>query len=61
MGVGPQGRPPCTSAGAYPAAALPRTVSRKAHGTAEMALFSRNRDNGKKPAGPILVVEGLDV
>ncbi|HVQ02096.1 MAG TPA: Tm-1-like ATP-binding domain-containing protein, partial [Burkholderiaceae bacterium] len=26
-----------------------------------MALFSRNRDDGKKPAGPILVVEGLDV
>jgi uncharacterized protein (UPF0261 family)/ABC-type branched-subunit amino acid transport system ATPase component len=26
-----------------------------------MALFSRNRDDGKKPGGPILVVEGLDV
>jgi uncharacterized protein (UPF0261 family)/ABC-type branched-subunit amino acid transport system ATPase component len=26
-----------------------------------MALFSRNRDEGKKTAGPILVVEGLDV
>src|SRR5688572_32048666 len=26
-GVGPQGRPPYTSAGAYPAAALPRSVS----------------------------------